>query len=114
VSPLVVFVAGLPPGCAAWSPWPRRPGVVLVACPSRALAGLAMRRAGAFGLAVAGPLAVASRRWLVAVRFAPRPWPPPGWRLARWSAAPAFPSPPWCAPFGVPLRRLSLAQFSLL
>ncbi|MCB1764492.1 MAG: hypothetical protein KDJ22_00315, partial [Candidatus Competibacteraceae bacterium] len=39
VSPLVVFVAGLPPGCAAWSPWPRRPGVVLVACPSRALAG---------------------------------------------------------------------------
>jgi hypothetical protein len=113
----VAFVAGLPPGCAAWSPWPRRPGVVLVACLSRALARLARRRASAFGLAVAGPLAVASRRWLVAVRFVPGPLLPPGWRLFRWSASPAFPSPPWCAPFGPPIPLSSAplsAQISLL
>jgi hypothetical protein len=72
VSPLLVFVAGLPPGGVAWSPWPPRPGVLLVACPSRLAAEHCRRRAGLFGLAVAGPLAVSRRRWLVAVRCAPR------------------------------------------
>ena len=64
---LAVFAAGLPPGCVAWSPWPRRPGVLLVACPSRLAAEHCRHRAGLFGLAAAGPVAVSRRRWLVAV-----------------------------------------------
>lgn len=73
MSPLLVFVAGLAPGCAPWSPWPACPGVLLVACPSRLAAEHCRRRAVAFGLAVAGPVAVASRRWLVAVRLGASP-----------------------------------------
>ena len=32
----------VPPGGAPWSPWPHRPGVLLVACPSRLAAELAI------------------------------------------------------------------------
>ena len=70
---LAVFAAGLAPGCVLWSPWPRRPGVLLMACPSRLAAGYCRRRAGLFGLAAAGPVAVSRRRWLVAVRWVARP-----------------------------------------
>lgn len=73
MSPLLVFVAGLAPGCAPWSPWPACPGVLLVACPSRLAAEHCRRRAAVFGLVVAGPVAVARRRWLVAVRWVARP-----------------------------------------
>lgn len=73
MSPLALpfFAAGLAPGCVAWSPWPRRPGVLLVACPSRLAAEHGRRRAQWFGLAVAGPLPVSASRWLVAVRLPP-------------------------------------------
>jgi hypothetical protein len=47
--------------------------VLLVACPSRLAAEHCRRRAAAFGLAVAGPVAMARRRWLVAVRRVARP-----------------------------------------
>ena len=75
MSPLALpfFAAGLAPGCVPWSPWPHRPGVLLVACPSRLAAEHCRRRAGLFRLAVAGPLPVSSSLWLAAVRFAPRP-----------------------------------------
>ena len=96
VSPLLVFVAGLAPGCAPWSPWPPRPGMLLVACPSRLAAEHCRRRAAAFGLAAAGPLAV-SRRWLVAVRWVVRP---PSALAIRLGAGPVARSLPLC---GVPL-----------
>ena len=99
VSPLVVFVAGLPPGVAPWSPWPPRPGVLLVACPSRCVALAACRRAAALGLAVAGPLTVSRRRWLVAVRWVPRP---PSALAVRFGADPPALSAPPSLP-GVPL-----------
>jgi hypothetical protein len=64
--PLVVFAAGLPRGCAPFSPWPRRPGAaLLVACPSPLATAAAVRRARLFGLRVAGPVA-AFGGWLVA------------------------------------------------
>jgi hypothetical protein len=97
VAPLLVFAAGLPPGCVAWSPWPRRSGVLLVACPARPVAVHCRRRAAAFGLAVAGPLPVSRRRWLVAVRCVPRP---PSALAVRLGAGP-FARPPLSLP-GVP------------
>jgi hypothetical protein len=74
VSPLFVFAAGLAPGCAPWSPWPRRPGVLLVSCPSRLAAEHCRRRATLFGLAAAGPVAY---HWRVAVALPSLPIPPP-------------------------------------
>jgi hypothetical protein len=74
---LAVFVAGLPPDCVPWSPWPPHPGVLLVACPSRLAAEHCRRRAAAFGLAVAGPLPVSRSRWLVAVAAPGSPAPDP-------------------------------------
>lgn len=101
MSPLLVFVAGLAPGCAPWSPWPACPGVLLVACPSRLAAEHCRRRAGLFGLAVAGPVAVARRRWLVAVRWVARP---PSALAARLGAGPVARAP----------RPVSFAQLYLL
>ena len=98
---LAVFAAGLAPGCAPWSPWPPRPGALLVARPSRLAAEHCRRRAGLFGLAVAGPVAVARRRWLVAVRWVARP---PSALAARLGAGPVARDP----------RPVSFAQLYLL
>jgi hypothetical protein len=73
--------------------------VLLVACPARLAAGRVGRRAAAFGLAVAGPLAVSRRRWLVAVRWVARP---PSALAVRLGAGPAALSAPPSLP-GVPL-----------
>jgi len=98
VAPLLGFAAGLAPGCAPWSPWPRRPGVLLVACPSRLAAEHCRRRAVWFGLLVAGPVAVSRHRWLLAVRWVARPPSALAVRLGAGSPA--------CSPLplsGVPL-----------
>lgn len=100
VSPLLVFAAGLPPGGVPWSPWPARPGVLLVACPSRPVAEHCRRRAAAFGLAVAGPLPVSRSRWLVAVAAPGSPAPDP--LSVRLGAGPAVLAAPRSLA-GVPL-----------
>lgn len=62
--------------CAPWWPPaprpPRRPGILLVACPSWLAAEHCRRRAALFGLVAAGPVAVACR-CRVAVRWIARP-----------------------------------------
>ena len=104
VSPLLVFVAGLPPGCVAWSPWPRCSGVVVVACPSCCAALAARRRAGSFGLAAAGPVAASRRRWLVAARWVVRPPSALSVRLGAGPAVLAVPSSLSGVPLPVPPR----------
>ena len=89
VSPLSlpIFAAGLVPGGVAWSPWPHRPGVLLVTCRSRLAAEHCCRRARLFRLAVAGPLRVSSSCWLVAVRWVAHPPSTLSVRLGVGSAA---------------------------
>lgn len=97
---LSVFAAGLAPGCAPWSPWPRCPGVLLVACPSRLAAEHCRRRAAWFGLAAAGPLPVSCSRWLVAVAASGSAAPVPF--SGRFGAGPSLLAAPLPLP-GVPL-----------
>jgi hypothetical protein len=106
---LSAFAAGLAPGCAPWSPWPRRPGVLLVACPSRLAAEHCRRRAAWFGVAAAGPLPVSHSRWLVAVAASGSVAPDPF--SGRFGAGPALLAAPLPLP-GVPLPVPPLGGFS--
>ncbi|MDS4070515.1 MAG: hypothetical protein RKO24_12945 [Candidatus Competibacter sp.] len=97
--PLPAMVARFP-GCR--SRWlVRGPGRALaVRCPSALVAALVCSRARAFGLP---PLRCGRSGRLVllpAARVAPPSW------ASRRAAGPwsrAFPSPPWCVPFGPPV-----------
>ena len=88
------------PGCR-WR-WLRRGGgrVLVVRCPSPRVAALLCSRARGFGL----PPVRAGRSGRLVLLPAARVAPPSS--SSRRSAGPfgrAFPSPPWCVPFGPPV-----------
>lgn len=96
---LPVRVAAFP-GCR--SRWLRRGGarVLAVRCPFPAVASAVARRARAFGLAPV--LAGRSGRLVLLPSARSAPWSFASRRgFGPWSRA--FPSPPWCVPFGPPV-----------